>query len=103
MGKLNFLFVTMLAPVKPLGVLPTLLARFVEVRSKEAKLFVVRRRCFPMGAGVFHNTQKHFVRLVAVWAVVWHTAISHISYNTELYENVPYAVAQWLFVCVFGL
>eukprot|EP00913_Durusdinium_trenchii_P020052 g18846.t1 len=48
--KLNFFFVLLFAPLKPILVLPTLLARLIEVRAKLQKLFMVKRRNIPRDA-----------------------------------------------------
>lgn len=56
--KLNFLFVLLFAPLKPLLVLPTLLARVIEVRAKLQKVFLIRRRNVPRDARLIHGPQE---------------------------------------------
>ncbi|CAE7317553.1 unnamed protein product [Symbiodinium sp. CCMP2456] len=83
--KLNFLFVVLFAPVLPWGIIPTLLARLLEVRCKLPKLFLVRRRSFPRDAQLLHSTQESFTDVVTSFAVFWYLGLSMVTYNTELY------------------
>lgn len=87
--KINFMFVALFAPIMPLGIVPTLLSRLVEVRSKATKLFFVRRRSWPGESRLLHETQDAFARIAAYVAVVWHTGLFFISYNPQL------ALWQW--------
>ncbi|CAE7246796.1 unnamed protein product [Symbiodinium pilosum] len=84
--KLNFLFVVLFAPVLPWGIIPTLLARLLEVRCKLPKLFLVRRRSFPRDAQLLHSTQGSFTDVVTSFAVFWYLGLSMVTYNTELYR-----------------
>lgn len=93
--KMNFLFVSFLAPVMPLGVVPTLAARLLEFRSKAVKLFFVRRRCWPAEGRLLHSTQRSFAHIAAHAAVVWHLGLVLVVYNSQ--------VAQWGLVKTLAL
>jgi len=82
--KMNFLFVSFLAPVMPFGVIPTLAARLLELRSKSLKMFFVRRRCWPDEARLLHATQRTFAHIVAHAAVVWHLGLILVVYNSKV-------------------
>eukprot|EP00931_Biecheleriopsis_adriatica_P024487 TRINITY_DN15243_c0_g1_i4.p1 TRINITY_DN15243_c0_g1~~TRINITY_DN15243_c0_g1_i4.p1 ORF type:complete len:838 (+),score=113.72 TRINITY_DN15243_c0_g1_i4:26-2515(+) len=83
--KLVFLFVTMFAPVMPLGVLPTLAARIIENHLKLPKLFKIRRRSFPRDSTLSHQTQETFMILATVACVFWHFGLAFLSYNHRLH------------------
>jgi len=82
--KMSFIFVCFLAPVMPIGLIATLVARLFEIRSKLTKLFFVRRRCFPGDARLHHGTQGAFVFICAYLAVVWHAGLDWVTYNSDL-------------------
>jgi len=82
--KMNFIFVCFFAPIMPGGLIPTIIARLLEVRAKATKLFFVRRRHWPDEARLLHDTQNGFARLAAVLAVVWHVGLVLVSYNQHL-------------------
>merc|ERR1712187_733380 len=82
--KLSFIFIILFAPVMPLGLIPTLVARLIEIRTKLTKLFIVRRRRIPEDSRLVHETQKTFTVLAAHVAVVWQTGLNFVSYNSEL-------------------
>jgi len=84
--KMNFLFVTFFAPIMPIGLLPTLAARLLRVRSKATKLFFLRRRCWPHESNLLHQTQEHFNLIVANVTVVWYTGLVVVSYNPFISE-----------------
>jgi len=86
--KLNFLWVLFFSPLMPMGVLPTLVSRLLEVRAKLTKLLFVRRRIFPNSArsSIMHDSQYCFVCVVVVFAVFWYLILALVTYNDNLYE-----------------
>jgi len=82
--KMNFLFVLFFAPIMPFGLLPTLIARILEVRFKSTKLFFVRRRCWPSPAEILHTTQKTFSECAVALAVAWHVGLVLVTYNRDV-------------------
>ena len=82
--KLNFLFVLLFAPLKPLLVLPTLLARIIEVRAKLQKLFWVKRRNVPRDARLVHAPQELFTVFALTVACFWHLGLALMAYNDQL-------------------
>jgi len=95
--KMNFLFVSFFAPIMPIGLVPTLLARLLEVRSKATKLFFVRQRCWPGESRLLHETQDSFARIASHMAIVWHTGLIVTAYNPRLYEWPAWQVAgSWV-------
>merc|ERR1711972_86464 len=69
--KMNFLFVTFFAPIMPIGLLPTLAARLLRVRSKATKLFSLRRRSWPEESHLLHQTMEKCFVLIAHITLVW--------------------------------
>lgn len=95
--KMNFLFLSFFAPIMPIGVVPTLVARLLEVRSETTKLFFVRRRCWPGEARLLHETQDAFAKAAAHAAVVWHVGLVVVAYNPHLAEwGAVKALAVWI-------
>jgi len=82
--KMNFLFVLFFAPIMPFGLLPTLIARILEVRFKSTKLFFVRRRCWPSPAEILHTTQRTFSECAVALAVAWHVGLVLVTYNRDV-------------------
>eukprot|EP00438_Fugacium_kawagutii_P013964 Skav202192 [mRNA] locus=scaffold191:13755:17530:- [translate_table: standard] len=93
--KLNFLFVLLFAPLKPLLVLPTLLARVIEVRAKLQKVFLIRRRNVPRDARLIHGPQEAFIVFSLIISCFWHFGLVFMAYNTEL--------PSWSFGSVLGV
>ena len=83
--KLNFLFVLLFAPLKPVLVLPTLLARLLEVRAKLQKLFLVKRRNIPRDARLVHRPQEIFTVAAVQAACFWHIGLALTAYNGDLW------------------
>jgi len=78
--KLSFLWVVFFAPLKPLGVVPTFGARFLERHTDLTKLLYVRRRPFPGQAEIAHETQSAFVWGAGLrFLVVGHAISSRIQ------------------------
>lgn len=95
--KLNFLFVVLFAPVVPWAIIPTLLARVMEVRLKITKLFLVRRRSFPRDAHLIHSTQETFTDVVTSFTVFWYLGLSLVTFNNELHTwTLPALLLTWL-------
>mmetsp|Transcript_40188 Transcript_40188/g.87817 ORF Transcript_40188/g.87817 Transcript_40188/m.87817 type:complete len:945 (-) Transcript_40188:111-2945(-) len=95
--KMSFLFIIFFSPVMPLGVVPTLVARLLEIRTKLTKLFLIRRRSMPEDARLVHDTQGTFTMMVAKLAVVWHSGLYFVSYNPSLAAWRPALVVScWL-------
>ncbi|CAJ1350085.1 unnamed protein product [Effrenium voratum] len=95
--KLNFLFVVLFAPVLPWAIIPSLLARLVELRIKIPKLFLVRRRSFPRDAHLVHSTQESFTDVVTTFTVFWYLGLSLVTFNTELHTwNRTMLSCTWL-------
>jgi len=104
--KMNFLFVAMFAPIMPIGIVPTLIARLAEVRFKATKLLWVRRRCWPGASAVLHKTQDIFTHAVVAVATIWHTGLVLVAYNPVLDTwSAGVTVCIWMATaaCVFGL
>lgn len=96
--KMNFIFVCFFAPIMPSGLLPTIIARLLEVRTKATKLFFVRRRQWPDEARLLHDTQDCFARIAATLAVFWHVGLFLVSYNDMILEwGKKFTVFLWLF------
>lgn len=94
--KLNFLFVLLFAPLQPLLVLPSLLARLLEVRTKLQKVFLVRRRNVPRDARLVHGPQEIFNVLALQSAVFWHLGLALMSYNDALPSySLPRLFGAW--------
>lgn len=93
--KLNFMFVLLFAPLKPLLVLPTLLARLIEVRAKLQKVFLIRRRNVPRDARLVHGPQELFTVFALVAACFWHVGLVFMAYNDQL--------PSWDFGTLLGL
>lgn len=95
--KLNLLFVLLFAPLKPILVLPTLLARLLEVRAKLQKLFLVKRRNIPRDARLVHRPQEIFAVVAVQAACFWHIGLALTAYNSELYTwTTAGLTAVWL-------
>ncbi|CAK9043835.1 PDZ domain-containing protein [Durusdinium trenchii] len=102
--KLNFLFVVLFAPVLPWAIIPTLLARVMEVRLKITKLFLVRRRSFPRDAHLIHSTQETFTAIVTAFTVFWYLGLSLVTFNNQLHTwNLPELLLTWLGSGLLGL
>merc|ERR1712217_507271 len=84
--KMNFLFVTFFAPIMPIGLLPTLGARLLRVRSKATKLFFLRRRSWPEESHLLHQTMEKCFVLIAHITVVWYSGLILVSYNPYIPE-----------------
>eukprot|EP00933_Yihiella_yeosuensis_P032610 TRINITY_DN26220_c0_g1_i2.p1 TRINITY_DN26220_c0_g1~~TRINITY_DN26220_c0_g1_i2.p1 ORF type:complete len:658 (-),score=95.67 TRINITY_DN26220_c0_g1_i2:132-2105(-) len=84
--KLSFLFILFFAPVKPSGVLPTLLARLLESQTDVAKMLQNRRKIFPMPAGGMHRNMQYFIIGALVLKVAWCLCLTYVTYNDELWE-----------------
>ena len=93
--KLNFIFVLLFAPLKPLLVLPTLLARLIEVRAKLQKVFLIRRRNVPRDAKLVHGPQEFFTVFAVIVACFWHFGLAFMAYNNEL--------PSWNFGSILGI
>merc|ERR1719330_1423476 len=78
-----------------MGVVPTLLARLLEVRFKATTLLFVTRRSWPGDVKLLHGTQESFMKIAACAAVVWHTGLAVLAYNGQ--------VAQWGLLPVCGV
>merc|ERR1712061_664720 len=76
------------------GIVPTLIARLLEVRFKATKLFFVRRRSWPGDVKLLHETQESFMWVGAHVALVWHVGLVVLAYNRS--------VAQWGMVKVLS-
>ena len=96
--KLSFLFVLLFAPLQPLLVLPSLLARLLEVRTKLQKVFLVRRRNVPRDARLVHGPQEIFNLLALQGAIFWHLGLALMSYN----DSLPSYSLPSLFLAWFG-
>lgn len=95
--KLSFIFVLLFAPLKPILILPTLLARLVEVRAKLQKLFLVKRRNIPRDARLVHRPQELFCVFATMAACFWHIGLALISFNMELHRSDAATIAVlWL-------
>jgi len=95
--KLNFLFVVLFAPVVPWAIIPTLLARVMEVRLKITKLFLVRRRSFPRDAHLIHSTQETFTAVVTSFTVFWYLGLSLVTFNNQLHTwKLSELLLTWL-------
>ncbi|CAK9115024.1 unnamed protein product [Durusdinium trenchii] len=95
--KLNFFFVLLFAPLKPILVLPTLLARLIEVRAKLQKLFMVKRRNIPRDARLVHRPQEFFAVFAVTSSCFWHIGLATTAYNDRLYEwHTGSLAAVWL-------
>lgn len=86
--KLSFLFVAFFAPVRPVGVFPTLAARLLETHADLTKMLFVRRRPFPESAHVAHTTQEGFAWGTAIATTIWSIGLSLITYNNNLWRWV---------------
>jgi len=95
--KLSFLFVLFFAPVMPLGIFSTLVARLVEIRFKAVKLLFVRRRDWPEDTKTLHRTQGDFAQGAVVVAVLWHTGLATVSYHIRDFEGTLHSgFLAWL-------
>merc|ERR1719203_2237460 len=95
---MSFLFTLFFAPIMPIGLIGTLIARLLEVRFKATKLLFVRRRDWPESAGWMHRTQDVFTHFAVILAVFWHTGLVLIPYNTKSLQLWGFwrTLATWL-------
>jgi hypothetical protein len=84
--KMSFLFVTFFAPIMPIGLIPTVVARLLELRMKLTKMCFVRRRPWPEDDKLLQRTQEGFTRMASGVAVYWHVGLVIVSYNRHLHE-----------------
>eukprot|EP00929_Paragymnodinium_shiwhaense_P016457 TRINITY_DN124823_c0_g1_i1.p1 TRINITY_DN124823_c0_g1~~TRINITY_DN124823_c0_g1_i1.p1 ORF type:complete len:860 (-),score=160.17 TRINITY_DN124823_c0_g1_i1:232-2745(-) len=84
--KLGFLWVMFFAPIMPIGILPTLMARILECQTDLMKMLYVRRRVYPTPNILMHYTEATFVRATVCGAIGWYVALSLITYNDDLWN-----------------
>eukprot|EP00929_Paragymnodinium_shiwhaense_P037852 TRINITY_DN20086_c0_g1_i9.p1 TRINITY_DN20086_c0_g1~~TRINITY_DN20086_c0_g1_i9.p1 ORF type:complete len:346 (-),score=67.41 TRINITY_DN20086_c0_g1_i9:315-1352(-) len=95
--KMSFLLINFMAPLMPLGLPLTLLARLFEVRTKLTKLLLLRQRIIAGDPRLLQQTQAHFVAVVAKCSVLWHVGLVVITYNPWLHMWPKYvAFGVWL-------
>ncbi|CAE7504004.1 unnamed protein product [Symbiodinium pilosum] len=85
--KMNFLILVMFAPMSPIGLIPQMLARQLDLHSRLPKLLMVRRRNFPMDNRLAHASQTMFCLLILPFVAYWHTGLILISENVELHMH----------------
>eukprot|EP00929_Paragymnodinium_shiwhaense_P024793 TRINITY_DN15151_c0_g1_i1.p1 TRINITY_DN15151_c0_g1~~TRINITY_DN15151_c0_g1_i1.p1 ORF type:complete len:844 (+),score=119.87 TRINITY_DN15151_c0_g1_i1:63-2594(+) len=86
--NLCFLLILFFAPIFPLGVIPTLLARLVECNSDVFQMLFLRQRLFPstLGFDVMQHSQAAFFRAALFAAVGWSAALTCTTYNDDLWR-----------------
>lgn len=104
--KMNLLWIMFFAPVMPLGIFTTLIARFIEVKTDLYKLLYIRRRAFPDDDDsekvLEQTTQNAFVRAAVCAGAGWSAGLTLITYNDELWTwghwryVVLVALAAWM-------
>jgi len=85
-AEMTFLWIMLFAPILPRGVIPTMLAHVVEIKSDLTKLLFVRRRPFPEPALVVRTVDRAFIRSAVFGAVGWSAGLSVITYNDNLWR-----------------
>lgn len=83
-SKMNFLFVAMFAPLKPLGVVFLLVAQIIRLHTRMPKLFLLSRRSFPRVDDRPHKGHETFIKVVVMFLSFWFVGLAAISYNREL-------------------
>ncbi|CAE6914425.1 unnamed protein product [Symbiodinium natans] len=85
--KMNFLILVMFAPMSPLGLIPQMFARQLDLHSRLPKLLMVRRRNFPTDNRLAHTSQSMFCLLILPLVALWHTGLSLVSKNVDLHRQ----------------
>lgn len=94
--KMNFLILVMFAPMNPIGLIPQMFARQLDLRSRLPKLLMVRRRNFPDDNRLAHTSQTMFCLLILPLVSIWHTGLTLVSANPELHMRQSEILFAWL-------
>merc|ERR1719296_698500 len=94
MSLLNVLF---FGPIMPLGVIFTLFAQVLEVKSDLLKMLFVRRKISPDHNVAIRQELLAFLIGAIISCSGWHLSLTLITYNDGLYEW-----AGWRFVVTAG-
>lgn len=103
--EMSFLWVLFFTPLKPFGVITTLIAKILEIQFDLLKMVHVRRRAFPKCDMVLRREQAAFLNAVLLGSIGWSLGLSFITYNDDLYKLgnggklILFAVFLWLFLC----
>jgi hypothetical protein len=84
--QMNFLWVVCMAPIHPIGVFPTLLARLVETYSDMKKLLWVRQRPFPSSDELARRLMIAFTIGTIFLGLAWTIGLSLLTYNDDLWR-----------------
>ena len=102
------------APMNPIGLLPQMFARQLDLRSRLPKLLMVRRRNFPDDNRLAHTSQTMFCLLILPLVSIWHTGtgfsrdedglcllgypagLTLVSANPELHMRQSEILLAWL-------
>lgn len=103
-----FIFCLWFAPIKPLGILLTTIAKVFEVHTDIFKMLLVRRRPRPFDDTDMRRSQVGFLFCAVFATVGWYFGLFLLTYNDELHSWWPMgqivqgAVFLWFFL-TFGL
>ena len=61
--------------MSPLGLIPQMFARQLDLHSRLPKLLMVRRRNFPTDNRLAHTSQSMFCLLILPLVALWHTGV----------------------------
>jgi len=103
--EMSFLWVLFFTPLKPFGVVTTLIAKVLEINFDMLKMLHVRRRSFPCDDKIMRREQTGFVNAVLLGSLGWTVGLSLITYNDDLYKwgvgggLIFLGMMLWLFFC----
>jgi len=84
--EMSFVWMTLFVPLKPVGVVATLIAKIVECHSDMAKLLKTRRRPTPESDFNLRGEMNTFLLCIAVVNIGWSAGLSLITYNDDLFK-----------------
>jgi len=84
--QMSFLWVVFLMPIRPEGVLITLVARIMAIHFGLVKILYVRRRPFPTSDKVMRQVHSSFMLGVMMGSIGWTTGLSFLTYNDDIWR-----------------